>query len=133
METRAVNKYIQHSSKKIIPMLNLVRGKRVEYALNTLHFLPNKAAKIVEGTIRSAVSNYIDSEEGSKVNPEDLVIKEAYVDKGPITRRIQPRSMGRAYLIRKRTSHVTIKVGLPAEAERAQKTKKTEKALRKKE
>lgn len=119
MEARAVNKYVHHSTKKIKPMLDLVRGKRVDHALNALHFMPNKAAKIVEGTIRSAVSNYINSDEGSKVNPEELMIKEAYVDKGPITRRIQPRSMGRAYLIRKRTSHVTVKVGLPETAETA--------------
>ncbi len=119
MEARAVNKYVRHSTKKIKPMLDLVRGKRVGHALNTLHFLPNKAAKIVEGTIRSAVSNYLDTDEGSKVNPEDLVIKKAYVDQGPTTRRIQPRSMGRAYLIRKRSSHVTVIVELPETAEKA--------------
>lgn len=119
MEARAVNKYVHQSAKKIKPMLDLIRGKRVDHALNTLHFLPNKAAKIVENTIRSAVSNYLDTEEGSKTNPEELIIKAAYVDQGPTARRIQPRSMGRAYLIRKRSSHVTVKVGMPEKAETA--------------
>jgi len=119
MEARAVNKYVHQSAKKIKPMLDLIRGKRVGHALNTLHFLPNKAAKIVENTIRSAVSNYMDTEEGSKANPEALIIKAAYVDQGPTARRIQPRSMGRAYIIRKRSSHVTVKVGMPEKAETA--------------
>jgi large subunit ribosomal protein L22 len=119
MEARAVNKYVHQSAKKIKPMLDLIRGKRVDHALNTLHFLPNKAAKIVENTIRSAVSNYLDTEEGSKTNPEELIIKAAYVDQGPTARRIQPRSMGRAYIIRKRSSHVTVKVGMPEKAETA--------------
>ena len=119
MEARAVNKYVHQSAKKIKPMLDLIRGKRVDHALNTLHFLPNKAAKIVENTIRSAVSNYMDTDEGSKANPEELIIKAAYVDQGPTARRIQPRSMGRAYLIRKRSSHVTVKVGMPEKAETA--------------
>ncbi|HDT12436.1 MAG TPA: 50S ribosomal protein L22 [Candidatus Marinimicrobia bacterium] len=119
MEARAVNKYVHQSAKKIKPMLDLIRGKRVDHALNTLHFLPNKAAKIVENTIRSAVSNYMDTDEGSKTNPEELIIKAAYVDQGPTARRIQPRSMGRAYLIRKRSSHVTVKVGMPEKAETA--------------
>lgn len=113
METRAVNKYVRQSAKKIKPILDMVRGKRVDYALNTLHFMPKKSAKIVEQTIRSAVANYINTDEGAAVNPDELVVKTAFVNQGPTARRIQPRSMGRAYQIRKRSSHVTVTVALP--------------------
>jgi len=113
MEAKAVNKYIRQSAKKIKPMLDLVRGKKVDYALNTLHFMPKKAAKTIELTIRSAVANLINTDEGAKVNPEELVVKTAFVDQGPTAKRIQPRSMGRAYRIRKRSSHLTIIVAVP--------------------
>jgi len=113
MEARAVNKYIRQSAKKIKPILDIVRGKRVDYALNSLHFMPKKAAKIVEQTIRSAVANYINSDEGASVSPEELIVKTVFVNQGPAARRIQPRSMGRAYLIKKRSAHVTVVVALP--------------------
>lgn len=113
MEARAVNKYIHQSAKKIKPMLDLVRGKRVDFALNALHFMPKKAAKLIEQTIRSAVANFINTDEGAKVNPEELFVKTAFVDQGPTAKRIQPRSMGRAYRIRKRTSHITVIVSVP--------------------
>ncbi len=113
MEAQAVNKYIHQSAKKIKPMLDLVRGKRVDYALNTLHFMPKKAAKLIEMTIRSAVANFINTDEGTKVNPEELYVKTVFVNQGPTAKRIQPRSMGRAYRIRKRTSHLTVVVALP--------------------
>lgn len=115
MKARAVNKYIRQSAKKIKPVLDMVRGKQVSTALNMLSFMPKKSAKLIEQTMRSAVSNLLNSDEGSKVNPDELVIQEAYVNQGPVMKRIRPRSMGRAYLIRKRSCHLTIVVGTPAE------------------
>jgi large subunit ribosomal protein L22 len=97
------------------PILDMVRGKQVNAALNMLAFMPKKSAKLVELTTRSAVSNLLNSEEGAKVNPDELVIEKAYADQGPMMKRIRPRSMGRAYLIRKRTCHLTIVVATPPE------------------
>jgi len=113
MKARAVNKYIRHSAKKMKPVLDMVRGKQVNTVLNMLAFMPKKSAKLVELTTRSAVSNLLNTEEGAKVNPDELIIAEAYADQGPVMKRIRPRSMGRAYLIRKRTCHLTIVVATP--------------------
>ena len=113
MKARAVNKYIRQSAKKMKPMLDMVRGKQVNSVINMLALMPKKAAKIVELTTRSAVSNLLNSEEGAKVNPDELVIAEAYANQGPVMKRIRPRSMGRAYMIRKRTCHLTIVVATP--------------------
>lgn len=113
MKARAVNKYIRQSAKKMKPVLDMVRGKQVNGALNMLSFMPKKSAKLIELTTRSAVSNLLNSEEGAKLNPDELVIREAYVNQGPVMKRIRPRSMGRAFMIRKRTCHLTIVVGTP--------------------
>lgn len=117
MEARAVNKYIRQSAKKVKPVLDMVRGKKVNEAINMLNFMPKKAAKIVSGTAQSAVSNLLNNDEAKGINPDELIIKKAYVDQGPVMKRIRPRSMGRAYLIRKRSCHVTIVVGLPKAVE----------------
>ncbi|MCK4812332.1 MAG: 50S ribosomal protein L22 [Candidatus Marinimicrobia bacterium] len=114
MKARAVNKYIRQSAKKMKPVLDMVRGKQVNTALNMLTFMPKKAARLVEQTTRSAVSNLLNTDEGAKINPDELVIQETYVNQGPVMKRIRPRSMGRAYLIRKRTCHLTVVVGIPA-------------------
>ena len=116
MEGRAVNKYISQSAKKIKPLLDEIRGKRVEQVLNTLHFMPQKSAKVTENVIHSAVSNILNKDDGGNINPEELIIKLAFVNKGSTgrnTMRIRPRAMGRAYFIRKHSCHLTIEVGLP--------------------
>ncbi len=125
MKARAVNKYIRHSAKKMKPVLDMVRGKQVNTVLNMLAFMPKKSAKLIELTTRSAVSNLMNTEEGAKVNPDELIIAEAFADQGPVMKRIRPRSMGRAYLIRKRTCHLTIVVATP-EQEVADDTKEKE-------
>jgi large subunit ribosomal protein L22 len=113
MKARAVNKYIRQSAKKMKPMLDMIRGKQVNSVINMLAYMPKKAAKIVELTTRSAVSNLMNTEEGAKVNADELIIAEAYANQGPVMKRIRPRSMGRAFMIRKRTCHLTIVVATP--------------------
>lgn len=108
VETRARARYFRQAPRKISRALDMVRGKNVESALNILHFSPQKASKVIEKTIQSAVSNLLQTEEGKSVNLEDLVIKEAYVDGGPALKRLRPGAMGRVSRIRKRTSHLTI-------------------------
>ncbi len=109
MEAIAKAKHIHQSARKVRQVLDEVRGKQVENAINKLHFTPKKAAKIIEKTLRSAVANAI-NREGSEVDADKLFIKEAFCDEGPTMRRFRPRAMGRATIIRKRTSHLTIVV-----------------------
>ena len=109
MDAVAKARHIHQSARKVRQVLDEVRGKQVENAINKLHFTPKKAAKIIEKTLRSAVANAI-NREGSEVDADKLFIKEAFCDEGPTMRRFRPRARGRATIIRKRTSHLTIVV-----------------------
>jgi len=110
MEAKAVSRYVKQSPRKIRKTLNNVRGKKVGVALNMLHFSPEKAAVVIEKTIHSAVANLMVQEDNANINPEELSIKEAYVDGGPVAKRFRAASMGRASLIRKATAHLTVVV-----------------------
>lgn len=91
-------------------VIDLIRGKSVNDALHILHFSPKHASKVAEKVLRSAVANLQAKEEGGRLGPEDMIVKEAYVDGGMTMKRISPAPMGRAYRIRKRSNHVTITV-----------------------
>lgn len=91
-------------------VVNVVRGKRVAEALDTLNFLPQKATNPVRLTILSAVHNLIDQHRDERVDEEGLVIREIRVDEGPMFKRYRPAPRGRAHPIRKRTSHLTVVV-----------------------
>ena len=118
MEARAIRKHIRSSPRKMRTVVNLVRGKPVPEALSILHFMPQKATRPVELTIKSAVFNLIDKHRDERVDEEALVVQDIRVDEGPMFKRYRPAPRGRAHPIRKRTSHLTVVVGLPqAEAE----------------
>ena len=91
-------------------VVNVVRGKSVADALNALHFMPQKATKPVEITIRSAVYNLMDKHRDERFDEGDLVIREIRVDEGPRFKRYRPAPRGRAHPIKKRTSHLTVVV-----------------------
>ena len=91
-------------------VVDLIRGRGVEEALNVLHFTPKHAAKTAEMVLRSAISNIQSKDEGGRVDPSTLFVKEAFVNGGPTVKRISPAPMGRAYRIRKRSHHLTIVV-----------------------
>ena len=110
MEAKAVAKYIRMSPRKIRRVADLIRGKNVGDALNILHFTRKEATMPLEKVLRSAVSNILNIEGSSKVDPDALFIKELRIDEGVTLRRFRAASMGRAVRIRKRTSHITIKV-----------------------
>jgi large subunit ribosomal protein L22 len=110
MEAKAIAKYIRMSPRKIRRVADLIRGKNVGDALNILHFTRKAASMPLEKTLRSAISNMLNIEGSSKVDPDDLYIKELRIDEGITLRRFRAASMGRAVRIRKRTSHITIKV-----------------------
>ncbi|SVC38358.1 uncharacterized protein METZ01_LOCUS291212 [marine metagenome] len=90
--------------------MELVKGKNVEPALNILHFSKEKAAYVIEKTLRSALSNLMQGEEDQNISTDEISIKEAFVNGGPVQKRFRARAQGRASRIRKPTSHLTIVV-----------------------
>ncbi|BCS90250.1 50S ribosomal protein L22 [Pseudodesulfovibrio sediminis] len=107
MEAKAVAKFIRVSPRKTRIVAENIKGKGVEDALNILRFTPKKAAKILSKVLYSAVSN---AEQMPGVDVDSLIVDTIMINEGPTWKRIQPRAMGRAYRIRKRTSHITIVV-----------------------
>jgi len=108
MEAKAILKYLKASPQKVRLIVDQVRGRRVEEAVQILRFTKKTAAKDLEKLLRSAVANAENSEDAANV--DDLVVSKIYVNEGPTEKRIQPASMGRAFRILKRQSHVTIHV-----------------------
>ena len=114
MEAKAINRYIGSSPRKMRLVIDLIRGMQVDKALEVLHFSSKRSSKDAEKTLRSAVANLLNSDDTSRVEPHDLVVKEVFVDQGPTIKRISPAPMGRAYRIRKRSCHLTIVVASKA-------------------
>jgi large subunit ribosomal protein L22 len=108
MEAKVRANYLRTSPLKMRRVVNEIRGKNVEHALNYLHFLPKRSADFIEKALRSAVANFFEAYEGKKIATRDLFIKDARVDGGPTLRRFRPMSMGRVGRVRRRTSHLTI-------------------------
>ena len=110
MEARAITKWVRTSPIKMRRVAKLVRGKQVNEALNILHFNNTSASEPLEKTVRSAVANLMNSDDASKISPEDLYIKELRIDGGVTFKRFRAGSMGRASRIRRRTSHISVVV-----------------------
>jgi len=108
MQAKAISRYNRQSARKIRKVLNKVRGARVDNAIDYLNFSSEKASVLIEKTIRSAVSNLMQIDENSNINTDSLLIKEAYVNQGPVMKRFRAASMGRASRLRRPTSHLTI-------------------------
>jgi large subunit ribosomal protein L22 len=108
MEATATLKYLKASPQKVRLVADLVRGKKVEEALNILRFTRKSCAKDLEKLLRSAVANAENKEAGADV--DELVVSKIYVNEGPREKRIQPAPMGRAYQVQKRKAHVTVHV-----------------------
>nr|YP_009545424.1 ribosomal protein L22 [Mallomonas splendens]AYO28578.1 ribosomal protein L22 [Mallomonas splendens] len=103
----ASSKYIRISPNKINVIIMKIRGKSYKEALQILKYLPQRAGAIVWQTLYSAVSNAIHNYNFQK---ENLIIQEAYVNQGPILKRMRPRARGRGFAIEKKISHLTIRV-----------------------
>lgn len=109
MEARAIIRHVHMSPRKMRVVANMVRGERVDLALNVLRFMPKKAARIIVKALESASANAEDKS-GGEVDIDALTIKTIYVDGGPTIKRWMPRAMGRANRINHRTSHLTVVV-----------------------
>ena len=105
MEVRAVAKYVRISPQKVRKLIDAVKGKPVEEGLNIIQFMPQKAASIVEKTIRSAVAN---ADQLPDLDVDSLVIQNITADQGPTLKRFRARARGRGTRILKRTSHITV-------------------------
>jgi large subunit ribosomal protein L22 len=132
MESRAINRYINSSPRKMRLVIDLIRGRSVPEALNILHFMPKHASRVAEKVLRSAVSNLHQKDEGGRIENETLYVKTAFVDGGPGMKRMLPAPMGRAYRIVKRSNHLTIVIAQrPVKAAAAAKAKPAAKAAAK--
>ncbi len=105
LRPRAHANYIRISPTKVRVVLNTVRGKSVNEALGMLKATPKAASGIVYKVIASAAAN---AEHNNNLARNDLYVAEIYADGGPILKRVQPVSKGRANRINKRTSHITV-------------------------
>jgi large subunit ribosomal protein L22 len=104
--------FARASHVRITPMkarrvIDLIRDMPAQEALQVLKFAPQAASEPIAKVLASAIAN---AEHNFSLDPESLIISRAYVDEGPTLKRFRPRAQGRAYRIRKRTSHITIEV-----------------------
>jgi large subunit ribosomal protein L22 len=106
-KVRATAKYVRVSPYKVRQLTPLIVGEPVGDAQNILRFSDKGAAKPLLKVLNSAIAN---AENNDGLDPDELVVHQAFADEGPTLRRFQPRAMGRAYRIRKRTSHITVVV-----------------------
>jgi large subunit ribosomal protein L22 len=96
------------SPRKMRLVVDLIRGKEVNRALDVLKFTPKDAAKDVEKLLLSAIANWQQKNPGSRVDDNNLIVKTAFVDGGRMLKRVQPAPQGRAHRVRKRSNHVTV-------------------------
>ena len=105
MEAVATLKYARVGAQKARLVADLVRGKEVGQAIKTLTFLNKKSALMIKKLIESAVAN---ADYKKAMDLDKLFVKTIYVDKGPVLKRFRPRAQGRAYGVRKQTSHINV-------------------------
>ena len=111
-EFRAEAKFQRVSPQKARLVLDLIKGRRVEEALNTVAFTKKAVAPLVEKVLRSALqnANYLSQEQGLDVDVDNLYVKNAIANEGPRMKRIRPAPMGRAYRYQRRLAHIVISV-----------------------
>ncbi len=111
---KATAKFVRVTPMKARRVIDLIRGKNVDEALDILRFAPQSASEPVYKVLASAVAN---AENNLGLDRRTLVVATAFADEGPTLKRFQPRAQGRAFRIRKRTSHITVVVeSLPEKA-----------------
>ncbi|WP_331271897.1 50S ribosomal protein L22 [Motilibacter aurantiacus] len=106
-EALATARYVRMSPTKVRRVIDLIRGMDAEQALNVLRFAPQAASEPVGKVLASAMAN---AENNKQLDRATLRVSQAYADEGPTLKRFRPRAQGRAYRIRKRTSHITVVV-----------------------
>jgi len=105
MEVRAIAKDTGISPRKVRPLLNVIRGKKVDEALDVLQFMPSPTARVVAKVVKSAAAN---ADNNYQMTPSDLKIVKIFADEAPSLKRFRPRARGRVSPIVKRSSHITV-------------------------
>lgn len=105
------------SPRKMRLVADMIRGEEVNHALDMLKYSAKEASKKVEKLLLSAISNWQQKNEGSRIEENNLIVKEIYVDQSKTLKRIQPAPQGRAHRIRKRSNHVTVVIDSVAQLE----------------
>ncbi len=109
MQVKAVARYVRVAPNKVRQVAAQIRGLEVEEARALLTLSPKGAAEPLRKTLDSAVAN---AEHNNGLDADELVVASAVIDEGPALERYRPRAMGRATALRKRTSHITVTVGI---------------------
>ena len=107
MAYKAVHRHAQISARKVRPLADLIRGKRVDDALAVLRYQPQRGARMLEKVIQSALGN---AEDQRAPNVGGLRVVDARIDGGPMFKRVQPHARGMAFMIRKRMSHIHVEL-----------------------
>ena len=107
---KATAKFLRIAPRKARLVADAVRGKSIPEAVSILQFTNKAAAKIVGDVVKSAAAN---AEHNMDADPDELFVRDIRVDEGPTIKRYRARAMGRATMIRKRTSHITVQLGAP--------------------
>ena len=105
MESKAILKYSRISPRKVRRVTDLIKGKNAGDAMIDLGFLSHRGSDIVAKVLKSAMAN---AEQKKVADPESMKVSSVFIDKGPTMKRMRPRAQGRADVIRKRTSHITV-------------------------
>ncbi len=105
MEVRAVSKYVRISPRKVRKVADAIKGRPVESGMQTLKFMPQKAANILGKILQSAVAN---ADQKADIDIDLLVIRNIIADQGPTLKRWKARARGRGTRILKKTSHITV-------------------------
>ncbi len=105
MEAKAHVKHVSISPRKVEVVLDLIRGKSIDEAIAILRYLPNKGAKITEKLIQSAAAN---AENNHDMVRDNLYVASIFANQGPIQKRYKARAQGRANIIRKRSTHISV-------------------------
>jgi len=108
MPFEAKHRFARISPRKARLVMDLIRGRDVDDAINLLRFSKQRASGLIEQVVRSAVANATEQDVAAKRNA--LYVASAWVDPGPVIKRFQPKDRGKAYSIKKRTSHLVVAV-----------------------
>ena len=111
-EYHATHRFARISVRKVRPLLDLIRGHYADDALDILKYMPHRGARLIEQVLKSAMAN---AEDKGVRNVGELVVVDARGDGGPMFKRLMPRARGMAYLIRRRSSHISDRPGRPGE------------------
>jgi large subunit ribosomal protein L22 len=111
-EFRAEAKFQRTSPQKAKLVLDMIKGLRVEQAINTIHFSTKRMAPVVEKVLRSAIANasHLSDEQGLDVDVDNLYVRTAVANEGPRMKRIRPAPMGRAFRYQRRLAHIIVTV-----------------------